>query len=69
MNSNQVIIRSDIDKMLFALLGRWELVETWWAGPNIAFDFNTPNDVYYSGEPGRKRVYQYVSSHCDSGGS
>ena len=65
--SNNVIIRKDIDKMLFPLLGRVELVEDWWHSPNKAFNMQTPAGVYWSGEEGRHKVYNYVAGHALGG--
>lgn len=62
--NNKVIIRKDIDKMLFAMLGRVEFVEEWWHTPNKAFDTQTPASVYWSGEEGRHKVYNYVADYA-----
>lgn len=58
------IIKSDINRMLLALLGRNELVDNWWSGQNMHFGLQTPNDVYMEGPEGRKKVFDYVASFC-----
>lgn len=60
-----VIIKSNINRMLMALLGRTEYIETWWSGQNLHFGMRTPNDVYMEGPEGRKKVFDYVASFCD----
>lgn len=55
-------VKKDINVMLHAMLGRRDLVDTWWDSPNKAFDMKTPNEVYLSSEDGRRQVYQYVSA-------
>jgi hypothetical protein len=59
------IIKSDINRYLQSMLGRAELVDGWWDSPNKAFNMKTPNEVYQTGEEGRKRVYEYVISCSD----
>jgi len=58
------IIKSDINRMLLALLGRDELVDAWWSGQNMHFGLQTPNDVYMTGPLGRQKVFDYVASFC-----
>lgn len=62
-----VIIKLTLNKALFAMLGRHELVEQWWETPNKAFDGKTPNEVYLSGEDGRKQVAKYISDNLNPG--
>jgi hypothetical protein len=60
------IIKLDINRYLQSLLGgRTELIDGWWDSPNKAFDGKTPNEVYQTGEEGRKRVFEYVISSSD----
>jgi hypothetical protein len=59
------IIKSDINRHLYAMLGRVELVDGWWDSPNKAFDGKTPDEVYQTGADGRKRVFEYVISCSD----
>ena len=60
-----VIIKSDINRYLYAMLGRTELVDGWWHSPNKAFNMLTPNEVYQMDADGRKWVYTYVLSCSD----
>ena len=60
-----VIIKSDINQLLQPMLGRTELVDAWWHSVNKAFDGKTPNEVYQTGEDGRKHVYEYVLGSSD----
>lgn len=56
-----VIIKSDINKLLLALLGRGDLVRNWWESPNVFFGGETPDEVYQKGSEGRKKVFDYVT--------
>ena len=67
MESN-VLIKIDIDKMLYALLGSDELVERWWHGANHYFGLKTPYEVYQTNEAGRKVVLDYVQNAAYGGG-
>jgi hypothetical protein len=58
----------DIDKMLYALLGRHELVEQWWHSSNHYFGLKTPYEVYQKNEAGRKAVLNYVENAAYGGG-
>lgn len=58
-----VVIKKDIDKMLYAMLGKQYLVDQWWDSKNHAFDEKTPYETYLTGEEGRNKVYEYVSRH------
>ena len=60
-----ILVRSQLNTLLFSLLGNQQLVEQWWDGSNKAFDGQTPNDVYYSGEQGRQQVANYILQFCD----
>lgn len=57
---DDVIIKRPLNRILFALLGRIELVDDWWHNPNRAFDDKTPDEVYQSGAEGRKQVAKYL---------
>ena len=61
------IIKLTLNKYLYALLGRQELVDQWWESPNRAFEGRTPNEVYLSGEDGRKQVSKYIINNVDPG--
>lgn len=63
-----VIIKMRIDKLLFALLGRHELVDQWWESPNLFFGLKTPYDVYQTNEAGRQAVLSYVENAAYGGG-
>lgn len=61
------IIKLTLNKALFAMLGRHELVDQWWETTNKAFDGKTPNEVYWSGEDGRKQVAKYIIDNLNFG--
>jgi hypothetical protein len=61
------IVKVSLNKYLYALLGRQELVDTWWESPNRAFEGRTPNEVYWSGEDGRKQVAKYIIDNVNPG--
>lgn len=58
------IIKLILNKYLYAMLGRQELIDQWWNSPNKAFDLKTPNEIYLSGEEGRKKVADYIMFHA-----
>lgn len=60
------IIKLTLNKALLAMLGRSEVVEQWWESPNKAFEGRTPNEVYMSGEDGRKQVARYIIDHLNT---
>lgn len=63
-------VKVTLNRLLFAMIGRAELVDLWWDSPNKAFDGKTPNEVYFSGEEGRQKVINYIHFHANaSGGS
>ena len=59
-NKDEVVVKVTLNKMLFALIGRNELVEAWWSSPNKGFNSKTPDEVYQSGPDGRKEVARYI---------
>jgi hypothetical protein len=61
-------IKTECNAMLMGLLGRQELVDKWWDGPNHYFGLRHPIDVFNSGEAGRQSVYNYLGEHCFGGG-
>lgn len=67
--ADPIVVRAELNRILFALLGRTELIDQWWESPNKAFAGNTPNEVYWDGEDGRKRVAKYIISCTEGGGS
>lgn len=56
----QIYVRSQLNKMLFDMLGNLSLVDQWWHSNNKGFEGKTPNEVYWSGEEGRKKVADYI---------
>ncbi len=66
MKENNVITKVDINRFLYAMIGRAELVDTWWDSSNIEFELKTPNEIYFAGAEGRQRVYNYVLG-CSEG--
>lgn len=61
------IVKVSLNKYLYAILGRQELVDQWWESPNKAFGGSTPNQVYWSGEDGRKQVAKYIIDNVNPG--
>lgn len=57
---NDVIIKPPLNRILYSLLGKTELVDDWWHRPNRAFDGKTPDEVYQTNAAGRKRVAEYL---------
>ena len=55
---------SNVDKMLFGLVGSYEMVDKWWESENKAFDMRTPREVWNNDQDGPERVYSYVGSFC-----
>lgn len=62
------VVKVTLNRFLFAMLGRAELVDQWWQSPNKAFEGKTPDEVYLSGEDGRKKVADYIQFHANAGG-
>lgn len=62
MEMSEIIVKSDINKYLYNVLGNNYMVDSWWHTENFHFDFNTPEEVYQSGDQGRQKVYEYVSN-------
>ena len=60
-----IIVKSDINRYLYAMIGSTQLVDGWWDSENKAFDGKTPDEVYQTGEEGRLSVYQYVLGCSD----
>ena len=57
---SEVIVKSDVNKYLYKVLGNNYMVDSWWHTENIHFDLNTPEEVYQQGDAGRQRVIEYV---------
>ena len=64
----QIYVRSQLNRILFGLLGRVELVDNWWHSSNKAFNGKTPNEIYHSGEQGKQDVASYILKFYDSPG-
>lgn len=63
MSNTDVIVKTEINRWLWSMLGREQLVYDWWHGANRAFDGQTPEQVYQSGAEGRAQVRDYVQGH------
>lgn len=62
-----ILVRSQLNILLYSLLGNRQLVDQWWESANRAFDYKTPNEVYWSGEQGRQQVANYLLQSCSGG--
>jgi len=51
----------NLNQLLLGLLGTQELVETWWATPNKAFDGEIPDDIFHSDR--KAEVVAYIMRH------
>ena len=65
IDNQMLIIKSNVNQYLYAMIGKPELVDLWWDKPNKAFDMKTPDEVYQTGVDGRKQVYDYVRGCSD----
>jgi len=61
----RIYVRSQLNVILFAMLGDYRLIDAWWSSSNKAFDGKTPNEVYWSGEEGRMAVADYILQFVD----
>lgn len=59
-----ILVRSQLNRLLYSLLGDRRLVDQWWDSANKAFDNKTPNEIYWSGEQGRQQVADYILQFC-----
>ena len=64
----QIYTRNTLNRILYSLLGRSDLVDRWWHSSNKGFDGKAPNEVYWSGEQGRQDVAAYILKHTDTQG-
>ena len=55
--------RTQLNQILFALIGSSELVEQWWDSPNKAFDGENPSNILAI-DP--KKVVKYILSQLNS---
>ena len=60
-----ILVRSQLNTLLYSLLGSRQLVDEWWDSTNKGLDNKTPNDVYWSGEQGRQQVANYILKFCN----
>lgn len=60
---NNVIIRTDIDKMLIQMGLDYHAVLDWWISANDHFNGETPEEYYWRGETQRIEVYNYVKQY------
>jgi hypothetical protein len=67
--TKQIYVRSQLDRMLFALLGSYSLVDQWWHSSNKGLNGKTPAEIYWSGEEGRVTVADYILQFVDYQGS
>lgn len=65
MEREHLWVKPELNRYLFALLGRAELIDQWWYSPNKAFDMKTPDQVYQTGKEGRDTVANYILGMCD----
>lgn len=65
MKEDIIITKIEINRFLFAMLGRVEIVDSWWDSPNKAFELKTPNEVYLADAEGRQKVFKYVAGCLD----
>ena len=63
-----IYTRHTLNRILYSLLGRSDLVDRWWHSSNKGFDGKAPNEVYWSGEQGRQDVAAYILKHTDTQG-
>ena len=63
--NQQIYVRSQLNRILYDLVGSWELVDVWWYSSNKALAGMAPNDVYWSGEEGRRQVADYILKHAN----
>jgi hypothetical protein len=61
----KIFVRSQLNKILYGLLGSHSLVDAWWYSSNRGLDGKTPNEVYWSGEDGRVKVADYILQFYD----
>lgn len=62
----QIYVKSQLNRILFGLLGSYQLVDQWWHSSNREFNGKTPNEIYYSGEQGKQDVASYILKFYDS---
>lgn len=60
-----MITKQRLDGLLFAILGDQTLVDRWWAGPNRAFDNQSPVEVFKMA-PEKVRDYIFAAANLGS---
>ena len=65
---DKIYIRSELNRILFDMIGDWDLVAQWWHSENKAFDDKTPLEIYWSGPEGRVSVTDYICHFADPHG-
>jgi|LakMenEpi13Jul12_1017406.scaffolds.fasta_scaffold31631_1 hypothetical protein len=50
--------KQSLNEILLQVLGSREMVETWWATPNKAFDMEIPDDLIHSNR--KNEVIKYI---------
>ena len=63
--TQKIYVRSQLNRILYGLLGSSELVDRWWHSSNKAFAGQAPNEVYWSGESGRQEVANYILKNAE----
>lgn len=53
------------DTMLYQMLGRHDLVKTWWDSPNANWALRTPGQVWSEDAGGPDTVYRYLADHMN----
>ena len=56
-------LRQEVNAILLALLGSEELVQRWWVGDNVAFEFRPPKQLWDESYDGQQEVANYVFTH------
>jgi hypothetical protein len=56
-------LRQEVNAILLALLGSEELVQRWWVGDNVAFEFRPPQQLWDESYDGQQEVANYVFTH------
>lgn len=57
-----------INRHLFGMLGKSDLVFKWWESPNKYWKGETPATIYETSEEGKQEVYNYVMFHAYGAG-
>lgn len=52
------------DRLLFSMLGSYELVDKWWKSPNKAFNMTCPSNVWME-ENGKEAIKNYLETYVN----